>query len=173
MSCCGVSEEARLVAPFEEHLVTGELLGCQQQLNYLLCWPCDAGQQYYYDLEHNELSVCRSFCDDLYGACKSAGVKGAPLATSVSDGPAVCELLRAKVVAGQDTCLRVLDGGGTAPDWRFLPKTGPWRAGGRGDGPNGAAGLAPCWGLLGIIGLAFALGGSSPTNKGKRAKKNR
>ena len=44
MSCCGVSEEARLVATFEEHLVTGELLGCQQQLNYLLCWPCDAGQ---------------------------------------------------------------------------------------------------------------------------------
>ena len=37
------------MATFEEHLVTGELLGCQQQLNYLLCWPCDAGQQYYYD----------------------------------------------------------------------------------------------------------------------------
>ena len=173
MSCCGVSEEARLVATFEEHLVTGELLGCQQQLNYLLCWPCDAGQQYYYDLEHNELSVCRSFCDDLYSACKSAGFKGATLETYVSDGTEFCELLRAKVVSGEDNCLRVFDGGCTAPDWRFLPKTGPWRAGGRGDGPNGAAGLAPCWGLLGIIGLAFALGGSSPTNKGKRAKKNR
>ena len=170
MSCCGVSEEARLVATFEEHLVTGELLGCQQQLNYLLCWPCDAGQQYYYDLERNELSVCRSFCDDLYSACKSAGFKGATLETYVSDGTEFCELLRAKVVSGEDNCLRVFDGGCTAPDWRFLPKTGPWRAGGRGDGPNGAAGLAPCWGLLGIIGLAFALDGSSPTNKGKRKK---
>ena len=124
-------------------------------------------------MERNELSVCRSFCDDLYSACKSAGFKGATLETYVSDGTEFCELLRAKVVSGEDNCLRVFDGGCTAPDWRFLPKTGPWRAGGRGDGPNGAAGLAPCWGLLGIVGLAFALGGSSPTNKGKRAKKNR
>ena len=66
MSCCGVAEEQKLIATFEEHLVRDESLGCQQRLNYLLCWPCDGGQQYFYDVEANELSVCRSFCDDLY-----------------------------------------------------------------------------------------------------------
>ena len=102
MACCGVAEEARLVATFEEHLVRDESLGCQQRLNYLLCWPCDGGQQYFYDVEANELSVCRSFCDDLYGHCRGAGFKGAKLRDYIADGTEFCELLRANVVSGEE-----------------------------------------------------------------------
>ena len=166
MSCCGVSEEARLVATFEEHLVTGELLGCQQQLNYLLCWPCDAGQQYYYDLEHNELSVCRSFCDDLYGACKSAGFKGATLEPTPRTAQNSKSSGQGRLGRGQlsEGVRRRLHRARLA----VPPRTGPWRAGERGDGPTARRGRAG-WGLLGIVGLAFALDGSRrPTRKTRK-----
>ena len=68
----------------------------------------------------------------------------------------------------------MFDGGCTAPDWRFLPRTGPWRAGGGGAtartvARRGSRRAGACWGSS-----ASRLPRADPRRPtGKRAKKNR
>jgi len=65
---------------------------CQRQLNYLMCYICDPKQYKFYKNEY--LTVCPRFCDNLYGACKNAILKGSVIGDLYANGSQFCKSRR-------------------------------------------------------------------------------
>lgn len=90
---------------------------CLLQLNYLMCYICDPMQYKFYGNEY--LTVCSEFCDNLYGTCKDAILKGSVISNLYGSGVEFCESMRFRVKNREsDECFYYSDesktGGGVA-----------------------------------------------------------
>lgn len=85
-SCCYQEEIA--VQFGRVKALPGASLACQKYTNYLMCYMCAPFQNIFYERER--LTVCEEFCNEWYGACKSAILKGSVVGSLYKNGRDFC-----------------------------------------------------------------------------------
>ncbi|XP_077980055.1 long-chain fatty acid transport protein 2-like [Glandiceps talaboti] len=94
-SCC---RQAEIAATFGKvKPLPGATEGCQQMINYLMCYICAPRQNHFYKRER--LSVCESFCNLILEACGQAILKGETIGNLYDNGKDFCESRRFEVVS--------------------------------------------------------------------------
>ena len=136
-SCC-LQEEINVLFPSVSP-PTGANKVCRNYMNYLMCYVCSPAQSSFYTSER--LTVCESFCNDFYDACKDASLVGRRIGDLYANGRAFCQDRRYIVGTQSETCFTL------AKDKRTLSDR---------DSPAGRAGVSiPLIQLCTLVGLAF------------------
>jgi len=99
-SCC---QQQEIEATFGRvKPLKGASMQCQLYTNYLMCYICAPGQNAFY--QNEQLTVCESFCNKLYDACKTATMKGDMISDLYHNGEEFCRRRRFKVDASNTSC---------------------------------------------------------------------
>ena len=108
-SCCMQQEIAATFGKVKP--LKGASLECQKFINYLMCYICAPNQNVFYQWER--MTVCESFCNKLYGACKTAILKGSVITSLYNNGREFCEsrsfLVNTESCFAFDTSLDIRD----------------------------------------------------------------
>lgn len=99
-SCCQQTEIDHLFSALRP--LPGANRECLAYLNMLICYICAPNQFRFYSRER--LTVCASFCSDLYRACLDAVLKGSPIKTLYRDGISFCQSRGFSVSNGTSDC---------------------------------------------------------------------
>ncbi len=92
-ACCDRTEVASVFSEMPALLTSDE--GCYNRMNYLMCYFCSPVQYLWYN---KTLSICQSYCEDIFSHCGSAEYNGHSLASKYKDGTTFCEALAFNVV---------------------------------------------------------------------------
>jgi hypothetical protein len=93
-ACCDRTEVASVFSEMPALLTSDK--GCYHRMNYLMCYFCSPAQNLWYN---QSLSICHSYCEEIFSYCGSAKYNGDSLASKYKDGIAFCEALAFNVVA--------------------------------------------------------------------------
>jgi hypothetical protein len=93
-ACCDRTEVASVFREMPALLTSDK--GCYNRMNYLMCYFCSPEQKLWYN---QTLSICRSYCEEIFSYCGSAKYNGHSLASKYKDGVTFCEALAFNVVA--------------------------------------------------------------------------
>ena len=92
-SCCERTEVASVFSEMPALLTSNQ--GCYDRMNYLMCYFCSPEQNLWYN---QTLSICHSYCVEIFSHCGSAEYNGDSLASKYKDGIKFCEALAFNVV---------------------------------------------------------------------------
>lgn len=92
-SCCERTEVASVFSEMPALLTNDQ--GCYNRMNYLMCYFCSPEQNLWYN---QTLSICHSYCEEIFSYCGSAKYNGDSLSSKYKDGIKFCEALAFNVV---------------------------------------------------------------------------
>lgn len=92
-ACCKRTEVASVFREMPALLTKNK--GCYNRMNYLMCYFCSPQQNLWYN---QTLSICHSYCEDLYNHCSSAEYNGQSILSHYESGIAFCKALAFNVV---------------------------------------------------------------------------
>lgn len=93
-ACCERTEVASVFSEMPALLTSDK--GCYNRMNYLMCYFCSPKQDLWYN---QTLSICHSYCDEIFSYCGSAKHEGQSIASRYKHGLEFCEALAFNVVA--------------------------------------------------------------------------
>ena len=99
-SCC-LQEEINSLFPAVSPPL-GANKRCRNYVNYLMCYVCAPTQSSFYLSER--LTVCESFCNDFYDACKDAQLNGMRISSLYANGRAFCQDRKYTVSTQSEIC---------------------------------------------------------------------
>lgn len=99
-SCC-LQEEISALFPRVSPPV-GASQRCRNYVTYLMCFVCAPTQSNFYIRQR--LTVCESFCNDFFDACRDARLDGQTIASQYASGSAFCRDRKYIVSTNQETC---------------------------------------------------------------------
>lgn len=85
-ACCDRTEVTSVFKEMPALLTDNK--GCYDRINYLMCYFCSPKQQLWFN---KSLSVCRSYCDQIYSHCRSAKYNGFSIGSNYESGVAFCK----------------------------------------------------------------------------------
>ena len=95
-ACCKRTEVASVFSEMPALLTSDK--GCYNRMNHLMCYFCSPKQSLWYN---QTLSICRSYCDEIFSYCGSAKYNGQSIAKNYENGKKFCEALAFNVVANK------------------------------------------------------------------------
>lgn len=102
-SCCKRTE---VTSVFSKMLpLYGASQGCQNQLNYMMCYFCDPNQYIWYNIDtEHKVHVCADFCRMVYRSCRAAQYNGIAIGDKYLNETSFCEAQNFHLIEGKKNC---------------------------------------------------------------------